>query len=54
MTVGEYTEGELWLAVRQERHDLIRERRGIARRLQEIDERLAELDKAENILEGGL
>lgn len=58
---GEYTEGELWLAVRQERAALTAERTTVVkeihqreRRLGKIDERLLELDKAEDLLEGGL
>jgi hypothetical protein len=50
----QYTESELWLAIRQERAHLTEEHVKITKRLREIDARLDELDKAENILEGGL
>ncbi|MBO0676729.1 hypothetical protein JRC04_04555 [Mycolicibacterium sp. S2-37] len=56
-----YTEAELWLALRQERLELTRERAEAAKQIAEltrrqlkIDERLGDLDRAEVILEGGL
>ena len=58
---GEYTAGELRLAVAQERAALVAERIAVVGRiradsscLDEIDKRLDELRKADNLLEGEL
>lgn len=47
-----FTQGELWLAVRQERQALVTEKRRVTARLTEINTRLAELETAEGLLEG--
>ncbi|MBF4194693.1 hypothetical protein [Mycolicibacterium phlei] len=59
--LGGFTEGELWLTLRQERNRLMRERaehvQAIKQRQAEIDridERLEQINQSECILEGGL
>lgn len=47
-----YTQGELALAVRQERMALIVEKRYLATLLKTVTDRLAELDIAEGLLDG--
>ncbi len=49
-----YTELELRQHVAREQSALITERRSIVNRLREIEDRLGELEKASNILDGGL
>jgi hypothetical protein len=44
----DYSQTELLLAVRQERHRLIVEKRGLTQRLATIGDRLDQLEKAEN------
>lgn len=51
-TIKGYTQGELALAVRQERLALIVEKRYLTSQLKAIDTRLGELDIAEGLLEG--
>lgn len=61
VVMTDYSEGELRLMVQQERvqlakefNELVLEERRMARRRGEITARLAELDKADNLLEGGM
>jgi hypothetical protein len=49
----DYSQTELLLAVRQERHRLIVEKRGLTQRLATIGDRLDQLEKAENLLDNG-
>lgn len=49
-----YSETELRRHVNREQAELIVERRALVKRLNEIDDRLGELEKASNILDGGL
>jgi hypothetical protein len=49
----DYSQTELLLAVRQERHRLIMEKRGLTQRLATIGDRLDQLEKAENLLDNG-
>lgn len=51
-TIKGYTQGELALAVRQERMALIVEKRYLTTLLKTVTDRLAELDIAEGLLEG--
>lgn len=47
-----FTQGELSLAVRQEKQALIIEKRYLTSQLTKINDRIAELDIAEGLLEG--
>lgn len=47
-----FTQGELSLAVRQEKQALVIEKRYLTSQLTAINDRLAELDIAEGLLEG--
>lgn len=49
-----YSETELRRHVNREQAALMVERRSLIKRLNEIDGRLEELEKASNILDGGL
>lgn len=52
LAIKGYTQGELSLAVRQERQALIIEKRNLIAQLTAINDRLVKLDTAENLLEG--